>query len=96
MPKAKLVFKKKLIFPDKAILEGIIWQLPQYSSERPHRLKYRLYYGKGGKRIIGYDNERGKGDHRHYRDHEYRYTFSTVERLIADFLADVSCERGES
>ena len=96
MPQATLIFKEKLVFPDKAIMEGVIWQLPEYSLERPHGLKYRLYYGRNGKRIIGYDNERGKGDHRHYRDKECTYAFSTVEQLITDFLADVRCERGES
>ena len=95
MPQAMLIFKEKLVFPDRAIMEGVIWQLPQNSSERPHGLKYRLYYGKNGKRIIGYDNERGKGDHRHYYDKEYTYRFLTVEQLITDFLADVRSERGE-
>lgn len=96
MPDATLIFKEKLIFPDGAILEGVIWQLPKKSTERPHGLKYRLYYGPPGQRIIGYDNERGKGDHRHYRDQELKYRFTTVEQLVADFLADVDRERGES
>lgn len=96
MPNATLIFKEKLVFPDLAIMEGVIWQLPQASTERPHGLKYRLYYGKDGQRIIGYDNERGKGDHRHCRDQEQDYLFTTVEQLIADFLADVRRERGET
>lgn len=96
MPKATLIFKEKLVFPDNAVLEGVIWQLPQASTERPHGLKYRLYYGKAGERIIAYDNERGKGDHCHYRSQEQDYRFTTVEQLVADFLADVRRERGES
>lgn len=95
MPKATLLHKEKLIFPDQAIMEGVIWQLPEKTGERPHGLKYSLYYGKGGVRIIGYDNERGKGDHRHYRDYEEPYSFTSVERLIADFFEDVRAERGE-
>jgi hypothetical protein len=95
MPNATLIFKEKLVFPDLAIMEGVIWRLPETSPERPHGLKYRLYYGKEGQRIIGYDNERGKGDHRHYRDQEQDYLFSSVEQLIADFMADVRRERGE-
>jgi len=42
------------------------------------------------------DNERGKGDHRHHEGREERYSFSTVETLIADFLSDVKRVRGES
>jgi hypothetical protein len=36
-----------------------------------------------------YDNELGKGDHRHLSDREEPYRFSTPEQLIADFRADV-------
>jgi len=53
----------------------------------------RLYFGMAGKRIVGYDNERGKGDHRHRRGHQEPYRFTTVEHLIGDFLADVAKER---
>jgi hypothetical protein len=45
-------------------------------------------------REIGYDNERGKGDHKHFRDIETSYGFETVEKLIADFLSDVKTLRG--
>lgn len=96
MSKAKLLLKQKLIFPDGAIAQTVIWQLPTVTDERRHGLKYSLYYGRAGERIIGYDNELGKGDHRHYRDRETVYLFSTVEQLIQDFLEDVRRERGES
>lgn len=92
--KARKLFQKKERLPDGAIVEMVIWQLPQANAERPHGLKYRLYYGKGGKRLIGYDNERGKGDHRHIGDQEFSYAFVSERRLIADFLADVKKMRG--
>jgi hypothetical protein len=66
--------------------------LPQATEERPHGLKYSLFYGRPGEQIIGYDNETGKGDHRHYRRDEERYAFVSLERLIADFEADVRKE----
>ncbi|MGD0736205.1 MAG: DUF6516 family protein [Terracidiphilus sp.] len=47
-----------------------------------------------GVREVGYDNERGKGDHRHFQGVETAYAFSTVEQLIADFWADVRRLRG--
>jgi hypothetical protein len=49
----------------------------------------RLYYGKDGTRLVGYDNERGKGDHRHVVRQEFEYRFRSPERLVADFLNDV-------
>ena len=61
-----------------------------------HAFKYSLFYGFPGKRLVGYDNERGKGDHRHIEDREQRYAFSSVEQLISDFLSDVRQVRGES
>ncbi len=92
---AKLLFHRKTRYDDGAIREMVIWQLPQPTEDRPHRLKYRLFYGKGSKRLVGYDNEAGKGDHKHLRDIEYTYEFTSVEKLIADFLADVEVERNE-
>lgn len=70
--------------------------MPAASNDRPHGLKYRLYYGKDGIRIVGYDNERGKGDHRLLGDQEGPYAFSTVEQLLSDFMADVHHKRGGS
>ncbi|BCQ28770.1 hypothetical protein NK8_69600 (plasmid) [Caballeronia sp. NK8] len=73
-----------------------IWRLPESDAERRHGLKYSLFYDRDGQRIIGYDNERGKGNDRHYRDREQPYAFSSVEEMVADFLDDVERERGET
>ena len=93
--KAKRIFYDKAVLPDGAIVEMTIWQLPNATAERPHGLKYSLFYGRDGFRIVGYDNERGKGDHRHHREIETRYQFESAEKLVADFLADVERARGE-
>lgn len=66
--KARRIFHDKAIFPDGSIVEMTIWQLPEATPERPHGLKYSLYFGHEGERIVGYDNERGKGDHKHLGD----------------------------
>jgi len=50
-----------------------IWKLPASDSERASGLKYSLFYGRPGLRIVGYDNERGKGDHKHVEGREMRY-----------------------
>ena len=54
-----------------------------------HSFKYSLFFGRAGERWVLYDNEPGKGDHRHYEDLEEPYPFTTPEQLIRDFLADV-------
>lgn len=66
--------------------------MPGATDERPHGLKYSLFFGRDGERIIAYDNEAGKGDHRHYGDREEPYRFTTMENLIADFWNDVKKE----
>ncbi len=95
MARAVLLHHDKAGLPDGAVVEMKIWQLPVISAERPHGLKYSLYYGRDGQRIIGYDNESGKGDHRHYRNHEAPYAFTDVDTLVTDFLADVAKEQGK-
>jgi len=58
-------------------------------------LKYSLFHGHPGLRRVGYDNERGKGDHRHFEGAETPYPFSSVEQLVADFWIDVRTPRGD-
>jgi hypothetical protein len=90
--KASLIEDRKAVLDTGAIIQIRIWRLPRATSERPHGLKYSLFYGRPGERIIGYDNEAGKGDHRHYRDREESYAFVSLEQLVADFEADVRKE----
>jgi hypothetical protein len=92
--KAELLFKRKYIDSNGGIVEAVIWKLPKRDNERPHRLKYRLYYGdKNGKCLIRYDNEKGKGDHKHIRNNKSPYNFTTVEKLFEDFMNDISLLR---
>ncbi len=93
--KALLAFHDKQVLPDGAIVEMKIWQVPIPVPGSAHKFKYSLFYGMEGRRFAGYDNERGKGDHRHSGDRQEPYDFTTVERLISDFLADVRGLRGE-
>jgi hypothetical protein len=71
-----------------------IWRVPDPVPPSSHGLKYGLFYGYPGRRLVGYDNERGKGDHRHFEEMELPYRFTSVERLIADFLSDIRRVRG--
>lgn len=86
---ATLLARAKEVGDDGSIVEIVIWELPEPVPPSSHRYKYRLYYGSGGVSRVRYDNERGKGDHRHVGDQEYEYTFSSVEQLLADFQSDV-------
>jgi len=77
-------------------MELVLWQLPKKTKERPHGIKYRLYYGdKKGNCLVRYDNEGGKGDHKHIRNKEYKYQFVDKDMLLEDFLNDVNRFRFE-
>ena len=75
------IFHKKQLYHG-GIIEMVIWRLPSVDSERPHGLKYRLVYVREGKRLVGYDNERGKGDHKHIGEEELVYVFQSVDSCL--------------
>ena len=86
---------EKIVRDDGAIVELVMWQLPRATPERPHALKYRLYFGRGGKCLVRYDNETGKGDQRHVRDKETPYRFVSLAKLRRDFESVVRKHGGE-
>ena len=86
---AVLLVHAKEIRDDGSIVEIVVWGLPESLPPSSHQYKYRLYYGEGGSNRIRYDNERGKGDHRHFGGQEEPYSFTTVEQLVEDFRRDV-------
>jgi hypothetical protein len=92
--KAELLFHQRIDYDDGTIVELKLWRVPASVPPSVHRLKYSLFYGRPGVREVGYDNERGKGDHRHFQGTETAYAFALVEQLIADFWADVFQLRG--
>jgi hypothetical protein len=70
-------------------IEIVTWQLPHPVPSSEHQYKYCLAYIVDGQRAVGYDNERGKGDHKHAGNVELSYTFTNIDQLMVDFLKDV-------
>jgi len=70
-------------------VEIVIWRVPEPVPPSEHSYKYRLVYVVQGQRVVGYDNERGKGDHKHLGDTEENYLFVSPQQLMVDFMADV-------
>lgn len=66
-----------------------VWGVPQPVPPSEHAFKYRLVFVRGGQRLVGYDNERGKGDHKHIGGRETSYRFIDIDTLVSDFLRDV-------
>lgn len=92
--KATLVIDKKITLDDNSIVQAVVWDLPVPLKGSPHRYKYRLYYGKNGVCFVRYDNEQGKGDHKHVGGKEEPYKFTGIETLLADFWNDVEKMEG--
>ncbi len=67
----------------------VVWHVPQRVLPSEHPFKYRLVFIRNGERVVGYDNERGKGDHKHLGGREPIYRFVDIDTLVADFLRDV-------
>lgn len=90
---ARLITRFKDITPDGAIIEWVVWRVPHPVTPSRHHYKYRAVFIVDGVRIIGFDNERGKGDHQHHNGDELAYEFRSVEQLVDDFIAAIEAWR---
>ena len=88
--KAVALIRRRLILAADAFVEISVWRVPQAVSPSDHLFKYRLAYVVDGECVLRYDNERGKGDHRHLGAEELPYVFSTPDQLMIDFSADIA------
>ena len=84
--KAALIYRKTEIRADRIELEMVIWQLPAPTPDRPHGLKCRLWAGRDDKTLVRYDNEAGKGDHKHVGRVEVPYAWQDMSARVEDFL----------
>ena len=87
--KAVELLHDRIAYAEDAFAELVLWRIPKPVEGSRHSYKYRLAYVVGGKCVLRYDNEAGKGDPRHYGGKERDYAFSTPEKLIADFQRDI-------
>ena len=93
--KAELVTRFRNVSATGTGIEMLVWRLPEPLPPSTHGYKYRLVYVEEGRRVIGFDNERGKGDHMHKGDRQVPYAFFNVDRLIDDFIREVEAWRSE-
>ncbi len=87
------IIRQKQILSDSEMVEMVVWEVPNPVEPSEHQYKYRLVYIVEGGRVVGFDNERGKGDHWHLDGKENPYMFTSVEKLVDDFLAEVAKRR---
>ncbi|MEK7702960.1 MAG: DUF6516 family protein [Nitrospirota bacterium] len=80
---------QRIVYSENRFAELVLWQVAQPLAEAKHFFKYRLAYVVNEVCVLRYDNETGKGDHRHWGAKESVYKFSTPEKLLADFQRDI-------
>jgi hypothetical protein len=81
--------QRRVVVAADAFVELVVWRVSQPLAPSTHTFKYRLAYVVAGKCVVLYDNERGKGDHRHFGTLQKPYLFSSPEELMRDFNADI-------
>ena len=86
---AEPLLDERHILDADTFVELVVWRLPQPLRGSTHRFKYRLALVSNGACVLRYDNEAGKGDHRHLGASQQPYRFIDPETLLADFWRDV-------
>jgi Family of unknown function (DUF6516) len=87
--KATELIRSRIVYSETAFAELVLWRVPHPVVGSDHQFKYRLAYVTKGTCVIRYDNESGKGDHRHVGDKQSAYCFTTPDQLIADFQLEI-------
>jgi hypothetical protein len=86
---ATLLLNERHILSEDAFVEIVVWRLPSPVSGSRHTYKYRLALISKGVCLLRYDNETGKGDHKHVGEKEISFLFTTSEKMLDDFWDDV-------
>jgi hypothetical protein len=87
--KATELLRRRIPYSEAAFAELVLWRLAAPLPGSVHPYKHRLAYVVDGVCLLRYDNESGKGDHRHFRGRESRYAFDSVDELLAAFQRDI-------
>lgn len=91
--KAELLMRERLILSRRAFIEIVIWKLPQPLPYSRHTFKYRLAYIANQRCVLRFDNEAGKGDHKHLDEVEAPCIFISLDALQTDFWTEVNKRR---
>lgn len=85
---ARELLRRRILIREDAFIEMVLWELPDPTPPCRHPYKYRLALVVGGICVVRYDNERGKGDHRHIGPSETSYLFVDAAALVSDLYQD--------
>ena len=90
---AELLLRERWVLTEDSFAEIVIWRVPERVPGSKHDYKYRLALVVDDRCVLRYDNEVGKGDHKHVGDKQAAYEFKSLDQLVTDFRRDVDAMR---
>jgi len=83
--RAGLLLKERRVLGEDRFVDVVVWRVPKRVPGSAHDFKYRLAFVVDEVCVLRFDNEAGKGDHKHVGAEQMPYQFTTQEQLVADF-----------
>lgn len=93
--KAELLLNERHVLGPTAFVVLKAWKAPAPVRGSEHGLKYSFVFVENGRSVVRYDNEAGKGDHKHLPTGEVSVAFTSPAQLLQDFWADVELWRSK-
>ncbi|CAI1000277.1 MULTISPECIES: toxin-antitoxin system TumE family protein [Serratia] len=87
---ATLVMKRRIWLDTNSLLSLVVWDVTPSIRGSNHKYKYRLAYVVKDECLLRYDNEAGKGDHKHLGIAEIPIEFIDINKLVDDFVTEVN------
>jgi hypothetical protein len=87
--KARELIRRRADIAENAFADIVVWRVSQPVPGSHHLFKYRLALVVDGECVLRFDNETGKGNHRHRGQHEESYPFSSPRQLLTDFFDEI-------
>jgi hypothetical protein len=94
--KAALLLRERLALAPDAFAELVVWRVPRPVVGSRHSFKYRLALVVEEQCVLRYDNEAGKGNHKHFGAEELPFALISIDDLLAAVWRDVEAWRRPS
>jgi hypothetical protein len=92
---SQLIFQDRITLTDTEFVQLVIWLVEPAVRACAHHYNYRFAYVKDGICRLRYDNEAGKGDHKHLDEKQQPINFTSPKALIRSFFDEVAQPRGD-
>jgi uncharacterized protein DUF6516 len=87
--RARLLLRERRIVSEGRFADMVIWQLPGPVRGSRYGFKYRLAFVVDEACVLRFDNETGKGDHKHLGADDVPYVFTDLAQLVTDFWNEI-------